>query len=156
MNAIVIADVDRTFIRYVYNAIRGSGQFEGACIKWKALPENERQTIAHIRTFFSRKYDIFDAKQNLLHQAGVANSVQLQELQPMEAEGPVVEEVAKADAEAMVQQITPRTPNSMQAQKLTAGLVVLMSPKSMIVIPVATNYRDTKIQQPALIQKGEL
>ena len=72
---------------------------------------------------------------------------------PVEAKGPVVDEVAKADAEAMVQQTAPRTPNSMQAQKLTAGLVVLMSPKSMIVIPVATNYRDTKIQQPALIQK---
>jgi hypothetical protein len=58
MNAIVVEDVDRTFIKYVYNAIRGSRQFEGACIKWKALPENERQTIAHIRTFFSRKYMI--------------------------------------------------------------------------------------------------
>jgi hypothetical protein len=77
MNAIV----DRTFIKYVYNAIRGSGQFEGACIKWKALPENDRSTIAQIRTFFSRKYDIFDAQQNALHQAGVANSVQFQELQ---------------------------------------------------------------------------
>jgi hypothetical protein len=41
----------------------------------------------------------------------------------------------------------------MQAQKLTAGLAVLMSPKSMMVIPVATNYRDTKIQQLVLIQK---
>jgi hypothetical protein len=65
----------------------------------------------------------------------------------------VVDEVAKADAGAMAQQTAPRTPNSMQGQKLTAGLVVLMSPKSMIVIPIATNYRDTKIQQPALIQK---
>jgi hypothetical protein len=81
MNAIAIADVDRTFIKYVYNAIRGSGQFEGGCIKWKTLPENDRQTIIQIRTFFSRKYDIFDAQQNSLHQAGVANSVQLQELQ---------------------------------------------------------------------------
>jgi hypothetical protein len=74
----------------------------------------------------------------------------------VEAEGPVVVEVEKADAEAMVQQTAPRTPNSMQAQTLIAGLVVLMSPKSMIVIPVATNYRDTKIQQPVLIQKEEL
>jgi hypothetical protein len=54
MNAIVVADVDRTFIKYVYTAIQGSGQFEGACIKWKALTENDRQTIAQIRTFFSR------------------------------------------------------------------------------------------------------
>jgi hypothetical protein len=68
-------------------------------------------------------------------------------------EEPVVDEVAKADAGAIAQQTAPRTPNSMQAQKLTAGLVVLMSPKSMIVIPVATNCRDTKIQQLALIQK---
>jgi hypothetical protein len=77
MNAII----HRTFIKYVYNAIRGSGQFEGACIKWKALPVDDRQTIDQIRTFSSRKYDIFDAQQNSLHQAGVANSVQFQELQ---------------------------------------------------------------------------
>jgi hypothetical protein len=69
-------------------------------------------------------------------------------------EEPVVEAEAPADAGAMAQQTTPRIPNFIQAQKLTAGLVVLMSPKSMIVIPVATNYRDTKIQQPAMIQKG--
>jgi hypothetical protein len=49
----------------------------------------------------------------------------------------------------MAQQTAPRTPNSIQAQKPTAGLVALISPKSMVVIPVATNYRDTKIQQPA-------
>jgi hypothetical protein len=71
MDVIVIADVHGTFIKYVYNAIRGSGQFEGACIK----------SIDQIRTFFSMKYDIFDAQQNSLHQAGVANSVQFQELQ---------------------------------------------------------------------------
>jgi hypothetical protein len=81
MNAFLIADVNRTFIKYVYNAIRGSGQFEGAYIKWKALRENDRQTIAQIRTSFSRKFDIFDAQQNALHQAGVANIVQFQELQ---------------------------------------------------------------------------
>jgi hypothetical protein len=61
MNTIAIADVNRTFVKYVYNAIQGSGQFEGACIKWKALPKNDRQTILQIRTFFSKKYDIFDA-----------------------------------------------------------------------------------------------
>jgi hypothetical protein len=68
-------------------------------------------------------------------------------------EVPVVEAKAPVDAEAMGQQSAPRTSNSMQAQILTAGLAVLMSPESMIVIPVAINYRDTKIQQPALIQK---
>jgi hypothetical protein len=82
MNAIIIADVDRTFVKYVYNAIQGNGQLEGAtCIKCEALPGNDRSTIAQIRSFFSRKYDIFDAQQNSLHQAGVANSVQFQELQ---------------------------------------------------------------------------
>jgi hypothetical protein len=49
------------------NQRRRSGQFEGACIKWKAFPDNDRSTIAQIRTFFSRKYDIFDAQQNSLH-----------------------------------------------------------------------------------------
>jgi hypothetical protein len=77
MNAIVVADVNRTFMKYVYNAIRGSGQFEGACIKWKALQENDRSTIAQIRTFFSRKYDIFNAQQNSFHQAGVANNINI-------------------------------------------------------------------------------
>jgi hypothetical protein len=82
MNDIVIADCNRRcrqdILKYVYNSIRGIGQFEGACIKWKALPENDRQTINQIRIFFSRKYDIFDAQQNSLHEAGVANSVQFQ------------------------------------------------------------------------------
>jgi hypothetical protein len=73
-------------------------------------------------------------------------------------EVPVVDKElgAKADAEATVQETAPRTQNSIQAQTITAGLVVLMSPKSMIVIPVAINCRDTKTQQPALIQKEEL
>jgi hypothetical protein len=73
---------------------------------------------------------------------------------PAVVEEPVFEAEAPADAGATAQQTAPRIQNSIQAQKLTAGLVVLMSPKSMIVIPVATNYRDTKIQQPALILKG--
>jgi hypothetical protein len=65
-------------------------------------------------------------------------------------EEPVVDEVAKADAGAMAQQTAPRTPNSMQAQKLTAGLVVLMSPKSMIVIPVATSPSPSQSPMPEL------
>jgi carbohydrate-binding DOMON domain-containing protein len=72
-------------------------------------------------------------------------------------EEPVVAEEAEAavtaDAGAMVQQTAPRIPNTVQAQKPTAGLVVLMSPKSMIAIPIATNYKDIKIQQPELIQR---
>jgi hypothetical protein len=68
-------------------------------------------------------------------------------------EDPVVEAEVPADAGVMAQQTAPRIQNSIQAQTLTAGLVVLMSPKSMIGIHVATNYRDTKIQEPELIQK---
>jgi hypothetical protein len=86
------------------------------------------------------------------HQVGVEED-QVVAKDPVEAEGPLVDEVEKADAEAMVQQTAPRTPKSMQAQTHTAGLVSLMFPNSMIVIPVVTNYMDTKIQQPALIQK---
>jgi hypothetical protein len=74
----------------------------------------------------------------------VLESVAVEE-DPVAAEGPVLDKVARADTGAMAQQTAPRAANSMQAQKLTAGLVVLMSPKSMIVIPVATNYRYTKI-----------
>ena len=71
---------------------------------------------------------------------------------------PVVDEElgVKADAEAMVHEIAPRTQNSIQGQTITAGHVVLMYPKYTIVIPVAINCRDTKTQQPALIQKEEL
>jgi hypothetical protein len=73
--------------------------------------------------------------------------------EPVVVEEPVVAEEVEAavDAEAMAQQIVPRIPNTIQAQRPTAGLVVLMCPKSMIAIPVATNYRGTKIQQPDLI-----
>jgi hypothetical protein len=41
---------------------------------------NERSTEEQIGTFFSKKYVVFDAQQNSLHETGVANSVQLQEL----------------------------------------------------------------------------
>jgi hypothetical protein len=73
-------------------------------------------------------------------------------------EVPLVDEElgAKADAEATDQETAPRTQNSIQGQTITAGHVVLMYPKYMIVIPVAINCRDTKTQQPALIQKEEL
>jgi hypothetical protein len=60
------------------------------------------------------------------------------------------------DAEATDQKTAPRTQNSIQGQTFTAGCLVLMYPKYMIVITVAINCRDTKTQQPALIQKEEL
>ena len=80
MEAIDNTEMDKIFIKYAYSAIRGSGQFESACIKWKAKAEIYRETTAQIRAYFNSKYDIFDAEQNSLHQAGVANSVQLQEI----------------------------------------------------------------------------
>jgi hypothetical protein len=72
---------------------------------------------------------------------------------PVVAEEPVVAEATTADAEAMDRPIAPGIANSMPNPTSTAGHVVLMSPKSMIAIPVATNYKDTKIQQPELIQR---
>ena len=49
------AQCDMQFIKYVYAAIRNSGQFEEACIKWKALPAADRKTNKQCRTFFSKK-----------------------------------------------------------------------------------------------------
>jgi hypothetical protein len=66
-------------------------------------------------------------------------------------EEPVVAEATTADAEAMDRPIAPRIASSMPNLTPTAGPVVLMFPKSMIVIPVTTNHKDTKIQQPELI-----
>ena len=87
MKAIEGNDLNKTFVKHVYLAIRESGQFESACIKWKALPPTERETVAQIRTFFSRKYDVFDAQQNSLHHSGIANSVQLQEILQATSDG---------------------------------------------------------------------
>jgi hypothetical protein len=55
--------------------------------KWKALPAADRDTEAQIRTFFSKKYEVYDAQQNSLHNAGVANSVQLQEILQATSDG---------------------------------------------------------------------
>ena len=75
------AQCDMQFIKYVYAAIRNSGQFEEACIKWKALPAADRKTNKQCRTFFSKKYNVYHTPQNSLALAGVANSVrQVQEL----------------------------------------------------------------------------
>jgi hypothetical protein len=87
MEAIASMDISKTYVKYVYSAIRGSGQFETACIKWKALPAEERATMSQIRTFFGKKCDVYDAQTNSLHSAGVANSVQLQELQQITNDG---------------------------------------------------------------------
>ena len=36
--------------------------------------------MAEMREFFAKKYDVFNAQQSSLQNAGIANSVQLQEL----------------------------------------------------------------------------
>jgi hypothetical protein len=87
MEAVAKKDISKTCVKYVYSAIRGSGQFEAACIKWKALPAKERATMIQIRTFFRKKYDVYDVQTNSLHSAGVANSVQLQELREVTTDG---------------------------------------------------------------------
>ena len=78
------AQGDTQFIKYVYVAIRNSGQFEEACIKWKALPSGDRKTNKQCRAFFSKKYNVYHTWQNslALALAGVANSdQQVQELE---------------------------------------------------------------------------
>jgi hypothetical protein len=81
MDAIDFNNMDKTSVEYIYNAIRSTGQFDPACFKWKALPPDERATLRQIRTYFGSKYKVYDTQRKSLHQAGVANSVQLQELQ---------------------------------------------------------------------------
>jgi hypothetical protein len=81
MGAIESEDCDRTCVHYIYIAIRKIGQFDPACFKWKALPPDERATLRQIKTYFGDKCKVYDAQQLSLHQAGVANSVQLQEEQ---------------------------------------------------------------------------
>jgi hypothetical protein len=74
--------MDKTSVKYIYNAVRSTGQFDPACFKWKALPPDERATLQQIQTtYFGSKYKVYDAQRQSLHQAGVANSVQLEELQ---------------------------------------------------------------------------
>jgi hypothetical protein len=80
MGAIESEDCDRTCVHYIYNVIRKTGQFDPACFKWKALPPDERATLRQIKTYSGDKYKVvYDAQRLSLHQAGVANSVQLQE-----------------------------------------------------------------------------
>jgi hypothetical protein len=69
MKSIVLLDMDKTFCEYTYNATKNSGQFESACIKWKALdtanqllPIPVPATALAMREFFTTKYDVFDAK----------------------------------------------------------------------------------------------
>ena len=68
-------------MKYVYLAIKGSKQFEPACVKWKLLPANQRATFIQIKNFFRKRYDLYIAQSDTLHSAGVANSVQAQVLQ---------------------------------------------------------------------------
>ena len=87
MEAIEVNQMAKLSIKFVYNAIQKTGQFPHACEKWKALPPIERETFRQIRVFFGNKYKVYDAQQNSLHQVGVANSVQLQDLQQATSDG---------------------------------------------------------------------
>jgi hypothetical protein len=76
MKAINNKEWDKTFIKYVYTTISNSGQFDTACLKWSALPIKDRLTTKQCRAYFDKKYDTFEALQDSLSLAGVANSVQ--------------------------------------------------------------------------------
>ena len=67
---------------------RNSGQFESACIKWKALPSADKKTNKQCRAFFGKKYNVYHTSQNSLGLAGVANSAQqVQELEQVTHNG---------------------------------------------------------------------
>jgi hypothetical protein len=145
MNAIVIADVDKTFIKYVYNAIRGSGQFEGACIKWKALPEDDRATVTQIRTFFSRKYDVFDAQQNSLHQAGVANSVQFQELQQTTTDALISVRDRLEQQDANILQLTASTNNGDDSASVFSAMTAHSAQKDRQIEELQAQLRTQRL-----------
>jgi hypothetical protein len=76
MKSISTKEWDKTFIKYAYSAISNSGQFGNACLKWSALPIKDRSTTKQCRAYFDKKYDTFEASQDSLAIAGIANSVQ--------------------------------------------------------------------------------
>ena len=54
--------------------IKNTGQFKTACIKWKRKQPANRATKQQLMTQFDDDYDIFDAKNNTLHPAGITNN----------------------------------------------------------------------------------
>jgi hypothetical protein len=56
MEFITRAECNKVFIKYVYTAIKDSGQFDTACIKWQALPVKDRKTNKQCRDYFGKKY----------------------------------------------------------------------------------------------------
>jgi hypothetical protein len=56
MNAITKKECEIVFLKYVYTAISNSGQFDTACLKWKALPDADRSKNKQCRAYFERKY----------------------------------------------------------------------------------------------------
>jgi hypothetical protein len=56
MKAITKTECEKVFIKYAYTAIRESGQFNTACIKWKVMPEKDKKTNRQCRAIFSKKY----------------------------------------------------------------------------------------------------
>lgn len=62
----------------MYMAIKNTGQFETACVKWKLKQPANRATKQQSMIHFGEAYEIFDAKNNTLHTAGIANNAELQ------------------------------------------------------------------------------
>jgi len=68
------------FIKHTYLAIKDTKEFTKSCIEWKAKPLASRSTEIQIRTFFNRKYRVYDAQHSKLAEAGIANHVEMQNI----------------------------------------------------------------------------
>ena len=63
------------FIESAYMVVKNTKQFTKACERWKRLPAADRRTEKQFRKYFLNKYNEFDAEQDTLHDAGIANAV---------------------------------------------------------------------------------
>jgi hypothetical protein len=115
---------DKTFIKYAYTAISNSGQFDTACLKWSALPIKGRSTTKQCRAYFDNKYNTFEASQDSLAIAGIANSVQqVQDLEQATRSGfiSIQDKQEEQDARNTRQEAINATVLQMAATRRTTG-----------------------------------
>jgi hypothetical protein len=124
MKSIGTKEWDKTFIKYAYSAISNSGQFDTACLKWAALPLKDRSTTKQCRAYFDKKYDTFEASQDSLAIAGIANSVQqVQDLEQATRSGfiSIQDKQEEQDARNARQEAINATVLQMAASRSTTG-----------------------------------